>query len=711
MRHLTAPIRFSLLGLVVLGLGLRPPPTYAPTAITVYGDTLNAGWANWSWDSTVNFNNATPVHTGSQSLAVTYTQAWAGLYLHTDTALNTANIERLQFWLHGGSSGGQAISVALYDGANQLAGTLALTAPVANTWRWIDVPLTTFSHVSPTLGGLVWQSNSPNAQATFYLDEIVLTTPAPTALALSVDVATQRHGISPYIYGMNFTPASTAAALPIPLNRWGGNSVTRYNWQLEMTNLASDWYFENLPITKSVGVTFDQFVAQNQAAGVETIVTVPTIGWVAAPRHEDHPYDCGFQVSRYGAQQSVDPWDTNCGNGRHTNGTLITGNQPADTSIAVTATFAAQWTQHLVNTHGAANAGGVRFYALDNEPGLWFDTHRDVRPAQWLYDEARAEAYVYGAAIKAIDPTAQILGPVQDGWTRYFYAAYSTYPDPVAQQDRDAHGLPFVPWYLQQMQVYEQQHGVRLLDYLDLHYYPQAAGVSLAPAGSAATQALRLRTTRSLWDPTYADESWIADTGDGPAVQLIPRLKNWIATYYPGTKIAITEYNWGALDHLNGALAQAEVLGLFGREGVDLATLWSPPTATVPGRYAFQIFLDYDGQGHTFGDVSVSANSSDQGQLAIYAAQRASDGALTLLVINKTTTALTAPVALTNFAPAASAATFRYSAANLNAVQALPNQAVGPTGFSATFPAESLTLFVIPSGQPWQKVYVPLVRR
>jgi hypothetical protein len=89
------------------------------------------------------------------------------------------------------------------------------------------------------------------------------------------------------------------------------------------------------------------------------------------------------------------------------------------------------------------------------------------------------------------------------------------------------------------MQTYEQQHGVRLLDYLDLHFYPQAEGVFPSSGGDAAVQALRLRSTRALWDPSYVDESWIGDS-----VQLIPRMRAWVAQNYPGTKTAITEYNW-----------------------------------------------------------------------------------------------------------------------------------------------------------------------
>ncbi|HYD49597.1 MAG TPA: hypothetical protein VEB21_14675, partial [Terriglobales bacterium] len=205
------------------------------------------------------------------------------------------------------------------------------------------------------------------------------------------------------------------------------------------------------------------------------------------------------------------------------------------------------------------------------------------------------------------------------------------------------------------------------------------------------TQALRLRSTRSLWDPSYVDESWI-----GEAVRLIPRMRAWVDTHYPGTKLAVTEYNWGALEHINGALAQADVLGIFGREGLDLATLWDPPTAAEPGAFAFRMFRNFDGQGAQFGDASIAATSADQGQLAIYAAERSSDGAVTLVIINKGTQALTSSVALVGYGTSGEAEVFRYSAANLGAIVALPQQTVGLSGFTATFPASSITLMVLP---------------
>ena len=130
---------------------------------------------------------------------------------------------------------------------------------------------------------------------------------------------------------------------------------------------------------------------------------------------------------------------------------------------------------------------------------------------------------------------------------------------------------------------------------------------------------------------------------------MIPRMKQWAANNYPGTKLAITEYNWGALDHINGALAQADVLGIFGREGLDLATLWGPPEVNEPGAYAFRMYRNYDGLGGAFGDVSVRASSTNQDQVAIYAARRSADQALTLMVINKTAQAYTSTISLANF--------------------------------------------------------------
>ncbi len=540
---------------------------------------------------------------------------------------------------------------------------------------------------------------------------------AATGPLLNIDAGANQHAISPLIYGMNFADKNLAQDLHLPIDRWGGNSTTRYNWQIDVHNTGSDYFFENIPDGNSTTLpndsTADRFVDQDRGTNTQTLLTVPLIGWTPSARKDKHPYDCGFPKTSFSSQQSFDQYDANCGNGLNLNGTPITVNDPAKTSIAIGPNFVQNWVQHLIGRYGAAAQGGVKFYNLDNEPGLWDSTHRDVHPARPTYDELTNRGQQYAAAIKATDPGALTLGPVQDGWTRYFYSSYNNYPDIAAQQDRDIHGKPFVEWYLQQMAAYENTNHTRILDYFDLHYYPQANGISLSPAGDAATQALRLRTTRSLWDPSYVDESWIKGTEAGnTAVQLIPRMRDWVAKNYPGIKLAISEYNWGALDSMNGALAQADVLGIFGREGLDLATLWDKPATSDPGAFAFRMFRNYNGQGGTFGDTSVSATSADQGQLAVYAARRGGDGALTLMVVNKSTDSLTSQINLVGFTSAGTAQVYRYSATNLQAIVRQADQPVGSTT-SATFPASSITLMVLPklSVPLTPRVDLPLVRR
>ncbi|HXZ04532.1 MAG TPA: glycoside hydrolase family 44 protein, partial [Ktedonobacteraceae bacterium] len=438
------------------------------------------------------------------------------------------------------------------------------------------------------------------------------------------------------------------------------------------------------------GSASDQFVEQNGRTGTKSLVTMPLIGWTAkATSPTSHPYDCGFKVSKYGPQNSTDQWDPDCGSGVLSNGiTNIIGNDPADTSTAIDPSFVISWINHLKQNYGTAAGGGVAYYALDNEPMLWNSTHRDVHPNPTTYDELRDRAYLYSPAIKAADPTAKTFGPVLWGWCAYLTSA----ADQCSQgSDFQEHGNTwFVAWYLQQMHAYEQQHGQRILDYLDLHYYPQANGVSLSTAGGSATRALRLRSTRDLWDLTYTAESWIPDS-----VHLIPRMHDWVNANYPNTKLAITEYNWGGLEDINGALAQADVLGIFGREGLDLATLWAPPTSSQPGAFAFRIYRNYDGAGHGFGDVSISAASTDQDKLAVYAGQRGSDCSLTVVAINKTPSDMNSSVGLSGFTPSSPAGVYQYSSSNLQAISEIADQAVIDGGFNATFPANSITLFVI----------------
>lgn len=536
-----------------------------------------------------------------------------------------------------------------------------------------------------------------------------LAQPAAAASAgpnLSVDAAAGNYLISPDIYGMSWANDTQISSLPLPVNRWGGNAVSRYNYQTNISNHAIDWYFENiledggssnLPSNSAA----NRFIEANNASHTRTVLTVPTMGWVS----NSNAGACSYLKSAYPNQDEFAPDRTQCGRGSNGN-VYLTGNSPSLTSIAAPPSFVQTWVAYLKTRYGTS---APTYYALDNEPDLWNDTHHDVHPIPMGYDDMRDMAYAYGPAVKAGNPSAKVLGPDSWGWTGYFYSAADwTSDDHYAwinnPPDRNAHGgKEFVAWYLEQMHQYELDHGTRILDYLDLHFYTQALynganPVTLGDAGGPVTKDARLRSTRDLWDPTYKEQddgSWI----DQP-VMLIPRMHAWVDNNYPGTQIAITEYNWGGLEDINGALAEADVLGIFGREKVDLAALWDPPNPGQPGEYAFRMYLNYDGGGGHFGDRSIQSTSGNQSKLSIYGSKDSASGDLKLMVINKTNGALTSSVGLSNFTPSTFMNTYTYSPSNLGAIVA-GWQPVSGSSISYTFPAESITLLVVPpDGSP-----------
>ncbi len=669
------------------------PGFTVPAPLAIYTDGLAAGWQDWSWETDLNLSANKPVQSGSQAISATFKSGWAGLYLHVDPPIEVGDYSELCFYINGGNKGNQRINVVLnMDNAQPFAVTAA-----ANTWTLVSVPLRNVGSPS-TISDIVWQDSSGSAQPAFYLDQITLvsTGPAPTAtplpgkLTFRVDAGSDRRAISPYIYGLNFADEAMAKDLGITVNRWGGNATTRYNWQLDVSNRAADWFFENIP---NEGSGADGYIRENQRAGAETIMTIPMIGWTPKSRE----VTCGFSVSKYGGQQYTDPSRSDCGNGVRSNGKPVTGNDPTDTSIPIDPSFVQDWVRHLTDTFGPAAQGGVKFYNLDNEPYLWNTNHRDVHPDPVSYDELRDLTYQYAGALKQADPSAETLGPAEWGWSGYFFSAKDAAGDGswwTQPLDRLKHGnQPLVQWYLEQMQAYEQKNGVRILDYLDLHYYPQQEGVALSSKVDTNTQELRLRSTRALWDRSYSDESWI----DEP-VYLIPRMREWVDAYYPGTKIAMTEYNWGALDHINGALTQADILGIFGREGLDLATLWDPPAADEPGAYSFRMYRNYDGQGGQFGDVSLQAGSSYEDVVSIFAARRSADGALTLMIVNKGSGTQVTPITVENFNAVGAAKVYRYGKDNLNKIERQPDVTLDGGQIEMTLPGSSITLLVIGGG-------------
>ena len=494
-------------------------------------------------------------------------------------------------------------------------------------------------------------------------------------IVVSIDAGAEVHAISSLIYGVAKRDPSAVAGLDATINRWGGNPSSRFNWVIgHAWNAGSDWEFRNLNYGAIGGSESDRFVQGNAARGMASIITVPALGWVASSdnnsdRSLNVPPDGGPGISPNGAISGYDP----TANRKRTSvASFPRKPEPyvvnPDSSSSVV--YQDEWVNHLVGLFGNAAHGGVGFYAIDNEPMLWSQTHVDVHPARVGYNELASVFLDYSGAVKSVDPSARVLGPESCCWADYWYSELDRGNDSFATHaDRIAHGdVALIPWFLRTVRQHDAATGARSLDVLTVHYYPEARGVA-TDSSNPELDALRLRSTRSLWDPGYVDESWI----DQP-VDLIPRLKAWVAAEYPGTPIGITEYNMGGGTSISAGLAEAEVLGVFGREGVYLATYWTAPKPGSPAWFAFRMYRDADGNRNGFGNTSMHAISAAADTVSAFASKE--PGWVDLMLVNKDLqSAHDLRIDLRNVAAAGAARRFQYSGANASAIERLADLA------------------------------------
>lgn len=703
------PLIFVLV--VVVANLLFNAPLWA--AQTIYDDALENGWQNWGW-AALNFTNNSPVHSGSDSISVTMTNTWQGLQLyHPD--MDDSSYGGVSFWINGGTNGGQTLQAfGMLDAggsANQWQTAYPLGSLATNQWQQFIIPLSSLGVANHTnFTGIVIQGAVDAVLPAFYVDDISLVTNGITVpgangpVTITVDAQAGRTPISPLIYGVAFANSNQLSDLNFTLNRSGGNNETRYNWLINAHNLDADWYFESYPETDPTpGGAADDHIANSLAGGAQPMITIPMIGW--SPKlGTNRSIIPSYSVAKYGAQTSTDFYWPDAGNGiSAATGLAITNNDPNDANFPTNSAFQQAYVQHLINRWGSFTNGGVRYYIMDNEHSLWFQTHRDIHPVGPTMQEIWSKMLEYASMVKSNDPNALIVGPEEWGWSGYFYSGYDQQwagqngdYDPADYPDRTANGgWDYIPWLLNQFHQHDLATGRRLLDYCTVHCYPQEGSVG-GDAVDPATELLRNSSTRQFWDSNYVDPSWI-----NSVIMLIPRMKGWVTNYYPGTKIGITEYNWGAESDINGATAQADILGIFGREGLDLATRWTTPASNTPTYLAMKLYRNYDGNKSTFGDTSVFTTVPNPDEVSAFGAVRTSDGALTLMVINKDLTN-NAPVniGITNFY--AMGVVHRWQLTSANVITNLPDEALTNGILNDTLPVQSITLYVLPAGNPFK---------
>ncbi len=436
--------------------------------------------------------------------------------------------------------------------------------------------------------------------------------------------------ISPYIYGVNdVDPVDTHATV----RRLGGNRMTGYNWTNNASNAGSDWHQtsdEWLLRPSHKYTDCDQPGAYRRAfrgsdpesTGWIPLMTVPMAGYVAADKN----------WARFRKRKSAPSIAT----GKKSSSTRKSPYHPQRPSPNDPIVYEDEFINFMVSNFKKADEGGVRFYDLDNEPGIWPTTHPRLHPEKnrvcW---EMRNKTEAAAENILRVDPSAIIFGAVCYGWQEFMTLQ-------EAPESKDASLTQTFPtyldFYLDFIHHLQEAYHKRLVQVLDLHWYPEAQG-----GGKRITEndispdcvEARLQAPRSLWDPGYVEKSWITQwSTKGQPIQLIPWVKEKIDKLCPGTQLAFSEYDYGGGGHVSGGIAQADVLGIFGKYGIFMSSYWGD--LKPYNRAALKLYRNYDGKNASIGDTAVSAATEDVTKTSCYAATDSkTPGVLWVVVLNK----------------------------------------------------------------------------
>ncbi len=493
-----------------------------------------------------------------------------------------------------------------------------------------------------------------------------------------VDAGAQNKAISRYIYGFNGTLGGAYSNLT--LRRVGGNRWTAYNWVNNASNAGSDYIFQNddyLGGGNTPGGAVIPAIKNASKANAGLLLTIPIQGYVAADKKGDgdvrnsgpNYLKTRFRVEKpkKGAPFTLTPSNTRIYQDEFVN-----------------------WVKTKY-PYSVTDPERPIWFSLDNEPDLWSETHAEVHPDPTTYAEMALKSSAYASAIKAVMPGTLVFGPVSYGWYGYV----------LLQGAPDANNRDFLLYYLQKMKAASAKAGKRLLDVLDLHWYPEVrvgnyhtgipiTGTSTSPAVVKA----RVQAPRSLWDPHYVENSWITHDSLGGPVDLIPRMLSKISKGYAGTKLAFSEYDYGGGQDISGGIAQADVLGIFGKYGVFAAMQWPLRNNEPFVAGAFAMYRDYDGNQSTFGDTSVKATTSNIEDTSIYASVDSTNAKrMVIVAINKTDSAIVG--------------TFTLKHSNMTSIRAYKLTAASPTPepngqpkissgkFSYTLPAYSVSTLAL----------------
>lgn len=392
--------------------------------------------------------------------------------------------------------------------------------------------------------------------------------------------------------------------------------VGRYNPHIKAMNPGIWWFFCNTPSADIRDLARDAVTDRLQLA-----ILIGLSGWIP----KDHT-SCSFPKHLYQDQDKTHWAD---GNGVRPDGTLIDAD-PNTANQAVGPELAEMIVERMRPFLAVLKQP---VFILDGAPERWFIIDRDVHPQPTSYDDYLTRYLAMAKSIRRTTPNAYIVGPGILSLKAMEYSAHDLrgrWSNYRFGQDRAQHGgVPFLEWFVRQVQKEEQEFGDSLLDGLSFENYANADWAQYEKASPEHRQAI-LDSTRTLWDTSYQHGGFYHEN-----IYWLPRLKALINNTKPSLGIVVSSFQIPGHDDLASSLATVETLALYGHYGVRMALSMLPISEAV--RPAWQLMANYDGKRHRFRGINLKNSHGVTADLSVYTVLDQDTRRLLVLTVNKST--------------------------------------------------------------------------
>lgn len=444
--------------------------------------------------------------------------------------------------------------------------------------------------------------------------------------------------ISPLIYGYNQDHETIDGNNNWTARRLGGNRMSVFNWENGASNAGHDnaTYPNDNRIPSLVGVLWNDkdnageayrlFHQDNIDAGVESIITLPILGYVAADKdggNKTNPPSARWDelILKKGTALSLTP-------------DLDDGKVYLDESF-----------NYLIQTFGnSTTENGVKYIALDNEPALWDNTHDYVQTSPPTISEYIGKLIESAKVIKSMDPNVKIIAGEFAGINIYDFSNATDWSTLGKGYDW------FPSLLLDSLKRASDDFGTPLVDIISFHFYPQhkidasgnfSSGGTIARTSSSTAEHIRearMDFTRSLWDSTYTEPSWLTNSKlGGDPNMILHRLQKSIDEYFPSVEVMIGEFDYGHDADISHGLSMADFLGAAAQYDVSITNRWDLDAynGSTYTNSAYQLFRNYDGSNQGFGSTAIHSNFDAREDGSVWASLNEDGSELHLIVINK----------------------------------------------------------------------------